>query len=105
MDVITQTKETLSGVAGGLYGGAKDIAGQTWRGWENTREQIELPDWMQKVLRTHEEIGGERKEGGGSGGPEPPKESRAGMAAGAVAGSVAARHPGGGPPPVRAARS
>jgi dynamin-like GTPase MGM1, mitochondrial len=91
MDVISQTKQTLTGVAGGLYGGAKDIAGQTWRGWENTKEQMELPDWMQKILRTDEEIGGERKQsGGGSKGPEPPKESRAGAAVAAVAGSTAA---------------
>lgn len=90
MDVINQTKESLTGVAGGLYGGAKDIAGQTWKGWENTKEQMELPDWMQKILRIHEDIGNEQGKGGGSGGPEPPKESRAGAAAAAVAGSAAA---------------
>lgn len=80
----------MTGVAGGLYGGARDIAGQTWRGWENTKEQVELPDWMQKILRIHEEIGEDKKQGGGSGGPEPPKESRAGPAVAAVAGSAAA---------------
>jgi replication fork clamp-binding protein CrfC len=89
MDVITSTKQTLTGVAGGLFGGAKDIAGQTWKGWENTKEQVELPDWLQKVLRTHEEIG-EKREEGGSGGPEPPKESRVGAGAAAVAGTAAA---------------
>jgi replication fork clamp-binding protein CrfC len=90
MDVFSRTKSTLTGVAGGLFGGAKDIADQTWRGWENTKEQVELPDWMQKILRIHEEIGEDKGQGGGSGGPEPPKESRAGAGAAAVAGSAAA---------------
>ncbi len=78
------TKETLSGAAVGLWGGAKDVAGQTMRGWENTKEQVELPDWLQKILRIHEDIGT-----GGSGGPggggEPPRQSRAGVATGAAA--------------------
>ena len=72
----------MVGVAGGLFGGAKDIADQTWKGWENTKEQVELPEWMQKILRIHEEIGN-GNQGGGEGGPggEPPKQARMGVAA------------------------
>ena len=83
MDVITRTKDTVSGVAGGLFVGAKDIADQTWKGWENTRDQMEYPEWMQKILRIHEEIGSDRNEEGGSGrGPEPPEEKQNGSCCG-----------------------
>ncbi|KAL5329288.1 hypothetical protein ACEPPN_002799 [Leptodophora sp. 'Broadleaf-Isolate-01'] len=83
IDVFNSTKETVTGIAGGLFGGAKGIADQTRQGWQNTKEQVELPEWLQKILRIHEEIG-ERPGGeGGGGGPggEPPKESRLGAAA------------------------
>ncbi|KAL3423408.1 dynamin family protein [Phlyctema vagabunda] len=88
MDVLGKTKDTVTGVAGGIFGSAKDIADQTRRGWESKKEQVELPEWMQKILRIHEEIG--EKQGGQGGGPggEPPKESRLGAAA--VGSTVAA---------------
>ena len=89
MDVITRTKETVTGAAGGLFGGAKDIANQVGKGWRNTTEELEYPEWMQKILRIHEDIGSGRSEGGGSGGPEPPKQSRMGAAA---AGGTAAAY-------------
>ena len=86
LDVFNSTKDTVTGVAGGLFGGAKGIADQTMQGWQNTKEQVGVPEWMQKVLRIHEEIG-ERPGGEGGGGPggEPPKESRYGTAAAAGA--------------------
>ncbi|PQE09092.1 hypothetical protein CJF31_00010559 [Rutstroemia sp. NJR-2017a BVV2] len=90
-DIFSRTSETVTDVAGGLFGGAKDIASQTRRGWESTKESVELPEWFQKILRIHEEIGeGQQEGGGGGGGPggEPPKQSRLGAAA--VAGSAAA---------------
>jgi replication fork clamp-binding protein CrfC len=90
LDVFGQTKDTVTGLAGGLFGGAKDIADQTWKGWESTKEQVELPEWMQKILRIHEEIGNGNSEGGNGGpGGEPPKEARVGVAA---AGATAAAY-------------
>ena len=91
MDIFGQAKETVSGFTGGIFGGVKGIAEQTQKGWETTKENAELPEWMQKILRIHEDIGtkGESGEGGGPGG-EPPKESRVGVGAAAVAGSAAA---------------
>ena len=88
-DVFNKTTETVGSLAGGLFGNARDIADQTRRGWQNTKEQVELPDWMQKILRIHEEIG-EGRGGGEEGGPggEPPKQSR--MGAAAVGGTAAA---------------
>ena len=76
----------MTNTASGLFDGAKDIADQTMRGWRNTKEQVELPEWMQKLLKIQEEIG-TGKGDGGSGGEEPPKQGRtgAGVAAGASA--------------------
>ncbi len=69
-----------------IFDGAKGVADQTMRGWQNTKDQVGIPEWMQKILRTHEEVG-TGKGDGGSGGEEPPKQGRAG--AGAAAGASA----------------
>jgi GTP-binding protein EngB required for normal cell division len=82
-DVLSQTKDTVTGVAGGLLGGIKGIAEQTQQGWKNTTEQVELPEWMQKILRLQEE--NEQSSGNNGPGGEPPKESRVGPAVGAAA--------------------
>ncbi|KAI1262509.1 dynamin family protein [Xylariaceae sp. FL1019] len=86
-DVINTTTDTVSTTATTLFGGARDIADQTLRGWQSTKEQVEMPEWMQKVLRIHEEVG-TGKGGGGPGGEEPPKQSKVG--AGAAAATAAA---------------
>ncbi|OLN95442.1 Protein msp1, mitochondrial [Colletotrichum chlorophyti] len=88
-DFANKTVEGVSGTASSLFAGAKDIADQTMRGWENTKDQIETPEWLQKVLRIHEDIG---TGGGGPEGPggEQPKQSRAGAAV--VAGASAAAY-------------
>ncbi|KAG9228751.1 P-loop containing nucleoside triphosphate hydrolase protein [Amylocarpus encephaloides] len=86
LDVFDRTKDGVVDIAGGIFGGAKDIAGQTWKGWENTKEQVELPGWVQKLLRIHEEIGDGPNEGGNGGpGGEPPNEARMAAVAGATA--------------------
>ncbi|KAI1377276.1 dynamin family protein [Hypoxylon crocopeplum] len=78
-DVINTTKDTVTSTATNIFGGAKDIADQTMRGWQNTKEQMELPEWMQTMLRGQEETG-TGKGGGGPGDEEPPKQSRTGAA-------------------------
>ncbi|KAI1130952.1 mitochondrial dynamin GTPase [Nemania abortiva] len=88
-DIFNNTKETVTNTATSFFDGAKGVADQTMRGWQNTKEQVEqveLPEWMQKILRLHEEIG-TGKGDGGPGGEEPPKQSKtgAGVAAGASA--------------------
>ncbi|TPX06941.1 uncharacterized protein E0L32_011165 [Thyridium curvatum] len=87
-DMYKNTKETVSDAAVSIWGGARDIASQTRQGWENTKEQVELPEWLQKVLRIHEDIG---TGGGGSGGPggEEPRQSRMGAAAAGAATAAA----------------
>ncbi|KAK7953880.1 dynamin GTPase [Apiospora saccharicola] len=91
-DTINAAKNTVTGTANGIFGGAKDITDQISKGWQSTKDQVELPEWMQKVLRLQEEIGtGKNGGGGGGGGPggEDPKQSRIGGAA-AVGGTAAA---------------
>lgn len=84
-------KNTVTTTAFNLWGGAKDIADQTKRGWENTKDQFEVPEWLDKIMRGEVGSSGEGNQGsGGSGGPEPPKQSRAGAAA--VAGASAAAY-------------
>ncbi|KAK7966631.1 dynamin family protein [Apiospora aurea] len=88
-DTINAAKNTVSGTASGIFGGAKDIADQMSKGWQSTKDQVGLPEWMQKVLRLQEEIGTGKDGGGGGPGGEDPKRSRIGAAA-AVGGSAAA---------------
>jgi replication fork clamp-binding protein CrfC len=57
------------------------------QGWETTKDQVEIPEWLQNILRIPEQFGS-----GGSGGPGgdgDPKQSRAGAAA-AVGATAAA---------------
>ncbi|KAK8100836.1 uncharacterized protein PG998_007760 [Apiospora kogelbergensis] len=88
-DTINTAKNTVTGTASGIFGGAKDIADQMSKGWQSTKEQVELPEWMQKVLRLQEEIGTGKDGGGGGPGGEDPKRSRIGAGA-AVGGTAAA---------------
>ncbi|KAI0108696.1 mitochondrial dynamin GTPase [Nemania sp. FL0031] len=85
-DVFNTTKETVTNTATSIFDGAKGVADQTMQGWRNTKDQVELPEWMQKILRLQEEIGTGKKDGGPGDG-EPPKQSKTGtgVAAGASA--------------------
>lgn len=87
MDVFTTARDSVTGTASSLFDGAKGIADQTMRGWQKTKEDVALPEWMQKALRLQEEIGTGKNSEGGPEGEEPPKQSRvgAGVAAGATA--------------------
>jgi len=82
-------KDVVGTTASGLWGSAIDIAGQTKRGWENTKEQVELPGWLDKILKGDGESGEGSNNSGGSGGPEPPKQSKAGVAAAASVSAAA----------------
>ncbi|RYP38488.1 hypothetical protein DL766_000905 [Monosporascus sp. MC13-8B] len=88
-DMVTTAGGTVTATATSIFDGAKDIASQTMRGWENTKEKVEVPVWMQKILRIQEEIGTGKQGGGPGGDDEPPKQSRAGAA---VAGASAAAY-------------
>ncbi|KAI5924815.1 P-loop containing nucleoside triphosphate hydrolase protein [Camillea tinctor] len=93
-DVINNAKDSVSNTASSLYGGAVGIADQTMKGWQNTKEQVETSEWVQKLLRLQEEIGlGKGGSGGGGdggpGGEEPHKQSRTGAAVAAGASAAA----------------
>lgn len=86
MDAFKRAGETASGAASTLFQGVQGVAEQTNEGWQKTKEDIELPEWVQKILRLDEQSGS-----GGSGGDGgSPKQSRVGAAAaaGAATGSV-----------------
>ncbi|KAK0392180.1 hypothetical protein NLU13_1678 [Sarocladium strictum] len=85
LGLFNATKDTVSSTAETIFSGAKGIADQTMQGWENTKEQVELPDWLKQILRIHEDIG--TGGSGGAGGDGDPKHSRTGatIAAGASA--------------------
>ncbi|KAF4452293.1 dynamin GTPase [Fusarium albosuccineum] len=87
VNLFNTTTDTISGAASSLFGGAKDIAQQVNRGWDNTREHASLPDWFKQLLPTSEDAGNGGNGSQGSGGG--PKESRASGAA-AVGASAAA---------------
>ena len=87
INVFNSTKDTVTDALSTLYGGAIDVAEQTRQGWEVTKDQVEVPDWVKKVLRIHEEIGT------GSSGPESdgdPKQSKVGT--GVAVGAAAAAY-------------
>ncbi|KAH8672793.1 P-loop containing nucleoside triphosphate hydrolase protein [Tricladium varicosporioides] len=91
LDIFGRTKDSVLGFTGGVFDGAKGIADQTREGWRRKTEDVEMPEWMNKILRIHEEIGNGK--GGNQGSPppggEPPKQSRMGAA---VAGGSAAAY-------------
>ncbi|KAI1075854.1 dynamin family protein [Whalleya microplaca] len=86
-DIVNNTKDAVTGTATGLYGGVRDIADQTMRGWQNTKDQVELPEWMQRLMRIQEEAG--TGKGGDGPGGEDPKQSRTGAAVAAGASAAA----------------
>lgn len=75
----------MSSTAFSLYDGARGVAEQTWKGWENTKEQVEAPEWLKKVLRIHEDAGTGGSGGPGGGGDHKKSSTGAAIAAGASA--------------------
>jgi len=63
------------------------VAEQTRKGWENTKDNVELPAWLQKILRTTEgsSSGGN---GGSSDSGGSPKQSGSGAAVAAMSGAA-----------------
>ncbi|MCJ1476732.1 dynamin-like GTPase mgm1 [Lambiella insularis] len=86
MGVFRQARDTASDAAEGLFDSVKGIAEQTRDGWDKTRDSIQLPDWLQRVLPANEgRTGGDSSGAGG----EPPRQSKS-VAAAAAAGTGAA---------------
>ncbi|OJD13115.1 hypothetical protein AJ78_06397 [Emergomyces pasteurianus Ep9510] len=90
MDIIRQAGDTASGVGMSIFQNIQDVAEQTNRGWQRAKEEVEIPEWAQKILRLKEQsesVNGGSSGGGAGGGGGSPKQSRVGAAA--VAGAAA----------------
>lgn len=90
IDLFGRARDTVTYGANSVFGGANDIYHQTRRGWEKTREGIEVPEWLQGLFAKEEGASS------GNGGPEGPdgrgpqkQESRAGAAAAGAATAAA----------------
>ncbi|KAI9753107.1 MAG: dynamin-like GTPase mgm1, partial [Lichina confinis] len=88
VEVVRQAGGTASEMAGGLLSGFMGIAGQTKRGWESTKEELEIPEWAQSFMRPAEGPSADSS-GGPSGTGGSPKQSRSGAAAAAAASATA----------------
>lgn len=86
--MFKQFGDVAGNTASGLFQGIQDVADQTQRGWSNTTDDLELPEWLQKILRLDEDAQCRKQGQSGRGGKEP-KEGR-GTAAGAAAATTAA---------------
>lgn len=77
LDVLGRVKDSAIGLGEGLLHGARDIVDHTAYRYEDAKQfKTALPEWMQKILRIHEEdVSGSGDQGPGS---EPPKMARAG---------------------------
>ncbi|KAF2398599.1 protein MGM1, mitochondrial precursor [Trichodelitschia bisporula] len=81
--IFSQAKDGAWTLGGGAYEGATDTLDRMKRGWETTREKVEVPEWLSGILAGKE--GGDGNSGNGQGkGPEP-KHSASGVAAGGAA--------------------
>ena len=83
LDLFNRASETASDAASSLSQGLQDIADQTQRGWQKAKEDIELPEWLQKMLRV-DEAQNDNSEGGGAGGRGSPQNKKAAATAGAA---------------------
>ncbi|KAI9687767.1 MAG: dynamin-like GTPase mgm1 [Bathelium mastoideum] len=83
-DIFNQTVGAASNAAGTAYGGAQGIFEQTRRGWERTKQELEVPEWLRNILPSEEESSS--RGGGGPNGPggSPKKASSGAAVAGAA---------------------
>lgn len=87
IDSLRRAGEAAGDTASGFFLELQNIADQTQRGWQRTKDDAELPEWLQNLFQSGEE------EAGGGGGPSgeggSPKQGRAGAAAaGATTGTA-----------------
>ena len=70
-------------MGGGLFESGKGIFNQMGQGWERTKDQVEVPEWMRSILEAKPETEGGGSGGEGGGGK---KEAAAAVATGAAFG-------------------
>ncbi|KKY23533.1 putative mitochondrial dynamin gtpase [Diplodia seriata] len=85
IDLLSRGRDLAGNTVGGIFTSASDVIDQTRRGWEKTRQDIEVPEWLRGILAGE---GGEGQQN--SSGPEgDPQKSGAGAAAAGAAGAAA----------------
>ncbi|KAH0547588.1 hypothetical protein FGG08_000313 [Glutinoglossum americanum] len=87
-DIANQAGELASSVANDAITGAKDIAQRTKRGWDSKTEGVEVPDWLQKILRKDEASSSEGGQGSSGSGGSPKQSGARAVAAGASAAAL-----------------
>lgn len=79
VEIFKNASDTVTGTASNLFQSGKGIAEQIGLGWEKTKEDAQLPEWLQKLF--------EKDEGQSDG--EPPKPSKASVAVAATGAAFA----------------
>ncbi|KAI1608285.1 dynamin GTPase [Exophiala viscosa] len=82
IDALKRAGETVTDTSSSLFSGAKGIADQIGAGWQKTKDDTHLPEWMQQLFQK-----GEGSGDGGSG-PEGPNQSQTAAAAAAASGAA-----------------
>ena len=80
VDAFKRAGETVTGTGLSIFQGGKGIAEQIGSGWQRTKDEAELPEWLQQMFQG-------KKEGSGGDG-EPPKQSGAGATLAAATGAA-----------------
>lgn len=81
MEAARRGWDNAKEMGGGFFDGGKGVLNQMGQGWERTKEQVEVPEWMRSIFEAKPE-----SEGGGGGGPGGKKEAVAAAATGAAFG-------------------
>ncbi|EPE07887.1 mitochondrial dynamin gtpase [Ophiostoma piceae UAMH 11346] len=98
-DVFVNTRDSVGSAASSFWDGAVDIAGQTRQGWDQTKDQLGVSGFWDKIAKIQEDIGnsitsvtsssGDGSSGsGGPGNGKDPKEGKGGAAAAAATGAA-----------------
>lgn len=87
-DFLGRTKDVVGGAAESAYAGGSGALDQFKRGWDNTKEGLDLEGWMRSFIGDGK---AKASSGGGTGGSGPePQQSRAGPVAAAGAATTTA---------------
>lgn len=87
IDIFNQGKDRALTFGSQFLDGLSDAAHQTRTGWDRTRDDVQLPAWLAKIMNGEEPAGS--APGGGGKGPNEHKESSAGSGAAAAGAATA----------------
>lgn len=76
MDVLKRAGDTVAETSSNMFEGAKGIVDQIGVGWQRTKDETQLPEWLQQLFERGDESGE-----GGSGSEPPNNTSKAAAAA------------------------